>query len=180
MQTAASIENLAEATYTTASALPFMAAVPVLVKNFMAKTKDQHAQQARAFNAAVVRLGAAEQHAPDAELKKVVDARQQALRVAVDVIDLLMTVETTAAQTYLEATATLNDIEARKVVASVLGVQAQHAAVLATIKLLLSTPELLVAPPPASRLPAGTGSAGFGDAFLKTEQARPLNEGAPQ
>jgi hypothetical protein len=178
MQTAASIENLAVATYTSALALPFMATVPPLVKNFMTKTKDQHAQQARAFNATVTRLGAREQSGPDPELKKLVDQKQPGLRTPADVVDVALLLENAAAQTYVEATAALNDVEARKVVGSVLGVHAQHAAVLATIKLLLATPELLVAPPPASRLPAAIGSAGFPDAFLKTERGRPLDEGA--
>jgi hypothetical protein len=178
MQTAASIENLAASTYTAALGLPFMATVPPLVKNFMTKTKDQHAQQARAFNATAARLGGPEQKGPDPELKMVVDQKQAGLRTPADVVDMAMTLETAAAQTYVEATATLNDAEARKVVASVVGVQAQHAAVLATIKLLLATPDLLVAPPVASRLPAAAGNAGFPDAFLKTDQARPLDEGA--
>jgi hypothetical protein len=178
MQTAASIENLAVSTYTAALGLPFMAAVPPLVKNFMTKTQDQHVQQARAFNATATRLGGPAQNGPDPELKKTVDQKQAGLRTPVDVVDLLRTLETAAAQTYVEATATLNDVEARKVVASVLGVQAQHAAVLAIIKLLLATPDLLVAPPPASRLPAAAGNASFPDAFLKTDQARPLDEGA--
>jgi hypothetical protein len=177
MQTAASIENLAVDTYTMALALPFMAAVPPLVKNFMTKTKDQHAQQARAFNATATRLGGPAQNGPDPELKKIVDQKQPGLRTPADVVDLAMTLETAAAQTYVEATATLNDVDARKVAASVLGVQAQHAAVLAIIKLLLATPDLLVAPPPASCLPATLGSAAFADSFLKTDQGRPLDEG---
>ena len=178
MQTAASIENLAVSTYTSALGLPFMAAVPPLVKNFMTKTKDQHAQQARAFNATAARLGGPAQNGPAPELKKVVDQRQPGLRTPADVVDLVMTLETAAAQTYVEATATLNDVDARKVVASVLGVQAQHGALLAIIKLLLATPDLLVAPPPASRLPAPIGNASFPDSFLKTDQARQLDEGA--
>jgi hypothetical protein len=178
MQTAASIENLTVTTYTSALALPFMGTVPLLVKNFMTKTKDQHAQQARAFNATITRLGGLEQNGPDPELKKVVDQKQPALRTPADVIDLALTLENAAAQTYVEATATLNDVDARKTVGSVLGVQAQHAAVFAIIKVLLPTPELLVAPPPASRLPPAVGNGGFPDSFLKTGQARPLDEGA--
>jgi hypothetical protein len=178
MQTAASIENLAVSTYTAVLGLPFMGTVPVLVKNFMAKTKDQHAQQARGFNSTTTHLGGAEQNGPDPELKKIVDQKLPGLKSPADVVDLAMTLETAAAQTYVEATATLNDVEARKVVASVLGVQAQHFAVLATVKVLLATPDLLVAPPPASRLPPAVGSAGFPDSFLKTDQARPLDEGA--
>jgi len=178
MQTAASIENLAVSTYDAALGLPFMAGVPVLVKTFMMKTKDQHAEHGRAFNATATRLGGAAQNGPDPELKKVVDAKLPTLKAPGDVVDLAITLETGAAQTYVANTAALNDVDARKVVASVMGVEAQHISILNAVQALLGTPDLLTLPPPASRLPAPAGSVGFPDSFLKTEQARPGDEGA--
>src|SRR5947209_15175223 len=54
LQTAASLENLAVATYGTALTLPFIggASANAVVKAFAMTTKDQHAQHASAFNAA--------------------------------------------------------------------------------------------------------------------------------
>lgn len=58
LQTAAAIENLAVAAYTTALTLPFIggASANGVVKAFAQMTMAQHAQHARAFNGAVTRL----------------------------------------------------------------------------------------------------------------------------
>ena len=67
LQTAASIENLAVATYKTALTLPYIgdrAANPVMTK-FAQVTIGQHAQHADAFNAAVKSLGGKAQTKPD-------------------------------------------------------------------------------------------------------------------
>ena len=178
MQTAAAIENLAVSTYDGLLGLPFMAGVPALVKTFMMKTKDQHAEHGRAFNATATRLGGAAQNGPAPELKKIVDGKLPTLKAPADVIDLAITLETAAAQTYVSDAAALDDVDARKVVAGVMGVAAQHLAFLSIIQALLPTPDLLGVPPPVSRLPATVGSVGFPDSFLKSEQARPGDEGA--
>ena len=41
-------------------------------------------------------------------------------------------------------------------------------------------PNLIALPPDAAALPAAAGSVGFPDAFFKTTNARPANEGAVQ
>jgi len=64
--------------------------------------------------------------------------------------------------------------------ASIMGVEAQHVAVLNAVKALLSAghPEWITLPPPVAQLPAAAGSVGFPDTFIKTDQARPASEGA--
>jgi len=41
-------------------------------------------------------------------------------------------------------------------------------------------PELIALPPDAAKLPAAAGNVAFPDAFFKTTNARPANEGALQ
>ena len=78
LQTAASIENLAVATYDTALTLDFIggAGANAVVKAFVEKTKEQHQQHAEAFNAAATRLGGKAQDQPDPVLLGVVEQRQ--------------------------------------------------------------------------------------------------------
>ena len=74
----------------------------------------------------------------------------------------------------------MSDTNARKVFASIMGVEAQHVAVLLAVQALVAggAPELIALPPDASKLPAAAGSVGFPDSFFKTDQARPATEGA--
>ena len=70
--------------------------------------------------------------------------------------------------------------KARSVIASVMGVEAQHLAILRAVQALVAAgaTDLIALPPDAAALPAAAGSVGFPDAFLKTDQARPATEGA--
>ena len=181
LQTAAALENLAVLAYGTALTLPFVGgatANPVL-KSFAMITKDQHTQHAAAFNAAAQRLGGKAQSNPDPALLGVVAQAQPTLTSLAAVVDLAIQLETGAAETYSANTAALTDKSARGVTASIMGVEAQHVAVLSSVKGVLATghPELIALPPDLNKLPAAAGSIGFPDAFLKTDKARPSNEG---
>jgi rubrerythrin len=180
MQTAAALENLAVATYTTALSLPFMADVPPVVKAFATKTREQHGEHAKAFNAAAKQLGGVEQMSPHPGGLDIVNKAKPGLKGPADVVDLAIALETIAAQTYSANAASVSDINARKVVASVMGVEAQHVAILNAVKALLAAnaPQLITLPPDAAKLPAAAGSIGFPDAFLKTDQAVPATSGA--
>ena len=76
--------------------------------------------------------------------------------------------------------AALSDANAKKVTASIMGVEAQHASILLAVQALLAgnAPQLIALPPDAGSLPAAAGSVGFPDAFYPTQQARPATEGA--
>lgn len=179
LQTAASIENLTATTYEITAGLPFMEGAPALVTSFLARTRDAHREHARQLNAAATRLGGKPQPGPNPGLKADIDGRTRGLRTPGDVIDLLLRLEVIATQTYLANTTALADVEGRKLVASVLGVTAQYVAALNLMKALLPTGELLVPPPALSRLPAAAALAGLNEgAFLQTDQARPVDEGA--
>jgi hypothetical protein len=184
LQTAASIEHLAVATYDTALTLDFIgggSANPV-VKAFVEKTKEQHQQHADAFNAAVTRLGGKAQEAPDPVLLGVVNNAKPSLTGPAQVVDLAIELEDGAAQTYVANTGAYSNKNARSVAASIMGVEAQHVAVLDAVKALLAggAADLIALPPDAARLPAAAGSVGFPNAFYPTTDARPANEGAVQ
>jgi hypothetical protein len=184
LQTAASIENLAVATYDTALTLDFIGggSANAVVKAFVEKTKEQHRQHADAFNAAVTRLGGKAQDEPDPVLLGVVDNAKPSLTGPAQVVDLALELEDGAAQTYVANTATHSNRNARTVTASIMGVEAQHVAILNAVKALLAggATDLIALPPDAAQLPAAAGSVGFPNAFHPTTDARPADEGAVQ
>jgi len=184
LQTAASIENLAIATYDTALTLDFIggASANGVVKAFVMKTKEQHTQHAQAFNAAVTRLGGKAQDQPDPVLLGVVNNAKPSLTGPAQVVDLAIELEDGAAQTYVANTGTYSNKNARVVAASIMGVEAQHVAILNAVKALLAggAADLIALPPDAAKLPAAAGSVGFPNSFYPTSDARPANEGAVQ
>jgi hypothetical protein len=184
LQTAASIETLAVATYQTALTLDFIgggSANPV-VKAFVMKTMSQHADHLQAFNAAVSKLGGKPQTMPDPVLLGVVNQAKPGLTGPGPVVDLAIELENGAAETYVKDVEQLSSKDARSVTASIMGVEAQHVAILNAVKALVAggAAALIALPPDASKLPAAAGSVGFPDSFYKTDAARPAKEGAVQ
>ena len=184
LQTAASIENLAVATYDTALTLDFIGGGSAngVVKAFVEKTKEQHQQHAEAFNAAATRLGGKAQDQPDPVLLGVVNNAKPSLTGPAQVVDLAIQLEDGAAQTYVANTGAYSNKNARSVAASIMGVEAQHVAILNAVKALLAggAADLIALPPDAAKLPAAAGSIGFPNAFYPTTDARPADEGALQ
>lgn len=184
LQTAASIENLAVATYGTALTLDFIggASANAVVKAFAEKTMAQHQDHAQAFNAAAMRLGGKAQDQPDPTLLGVVNNAKPSLTGPAQVVDLTIELEDGAAQTYVANTGTYSNKNARTVAGSIMGVEAQHVAVLNAVKALLAAgaADLIALPPDATKLPAAAGSVGFPNAFYQTTDARPATEGAVQ
>jgi len=182
LQTAASIENLAVATYDTALTLPFIGGsdANAVVKAFVMTTKDQHVEHAAAFNAAVKKLKGKAQTAPDPVLLGVVEKAKPMLTTPGAVVDLALELEDGAAATYVVNTGKHKDANARSVTASIMGVEAQHSAILRAVKALLAAnaAQLIALPPDAAALPAAAGSIGFPDGFFPTTGARPAKEGA--
>ncbi len=183
LQTSAAIENLAVAVYGKALTLDFIggASANATIKAFATKTMAQHADHAGAFNAAAAQLGGQKQTKPDPALTGVVSAAD--LTTPAGVVALAITLENTAAQTYVANTAALRDHDARAVTASIMGVEAQHASILLAVQALLGAGmagQIALPPTDLATLPAAAGGVGFPDAFFKTDQARPAAEGAVQ
>jgi rubrerythrin len=183
LQTAASIETLAVATYKTALTLPFIggASANGVVKAFATMTMQQHQQHLDAFNGAITGLGGKAQTNPDPVLAKVVQAAVPGLTSPGPVVALALELEQGAAETYVADVAALSDANAKKLTASIMGVEAQHASVLLAVQALLNAnaPQLItLAAGNVANLPAAAGSVGFPQAFFPTDQARPATEGA--
>ncbi|HWE56444.1 MAG TPA: ferritin-like domain-containing protein [Acidimicrobiales bacterium] len=189
LQTAASIENLAVSTYKTALTLPYIggASANPVVKAFAQTTMAQHDQHNDAFNAAATALGGQAQNKPDPKYVPVVNQAvsqitgESASAGAMSVVKLAMTLENVAAETYVSFCSKYSDSNAKKVTASIMGVEAQHVAVLNAVAALLSAgaPQLIaLSPTVVASLPAAAGSVGFPNAFYPTTSASPAAEGA--
>lgn len=189
LQTAASLENLAVSTYKTALTLPYIggsAANPVVTK-FAQVTKEQHAQHADAFNAAVRHLGGKVQHKPDPAFVPVVNkavaglSGASAAQGALGVVGLALELENIAAETYVKDTTLAKSATNKALFASIMGIEAQHVSVLLAVQALLmaGAPQLIsLSPGTAAALPAAAGSVGFPNAFYKTNMAAPAKQGA--
>jgi hypothetical protein len=182
LQTNAAVENVAIAAYKLALTLPFVGgseALPFL-RTFARQTVRQHAEHARAFNAAITRLGGGPQHKVDRVLYEVVKAAEPNLATPGSFVALAIELENSAAATYVHATATLSDTDARNVTAGIMGVEAQHVAILRTLQELLQAGDaaMITLPAPLAGLPAAAATAGIPNAFYPTAAARPGAEGA--
>ena len=111
LQTAASIENLAVATYKTRSYVaPYIggASANGVVTKFAQVTMGQHAQHADAFNAAVKHLGGKVQNKPDPTFVPVVNKAVASLgnatpaQGALGVVALALELENIAFETYIK------------------------------------------------------------------------------
>jgi hypothetical protein len=188
LQTAASIENLAVSTYKTALTLPYIggsSANPVVTK-FAQVTMGQHMQHADAFNAAVKSLGGKAQSNPDPAFVPVVKKAVAGLAAtpaqgALGVVALALELENIAAETYVKDTVLAESQTNKALLASIMGIEAQHVATLLAVQALLmaGAPQLIsLSPGAAAMLPAAAGSVGFPNAFYKTNSAAPAGQGA--
>ena len=189
LQTAASIENLAVSTYKTALTLPYIggsSANPVVTK-FAQVTMGQHLQHADAFNAAVRSLGGKAQSNPDPAFVPVVKKAVASLGAAtpaqgaLGVVALALELENIAAETYVKDTALATKESNKALLASIMGIEAQHVATLLAVQALLmaGAPQLIsLSSGTAAMLPAAAGSVGFPNAFYKTNSAAPAGQGA--
>jgi uncharacterized protein YbjQ (UPF0145 family) len=190
LQTAASIENLAVATYKTALTLPYIGGATAngVVTKFAQVTMGQHVQHADAFNSAIKSLGGKAQNKPDPAFVPVVNKAVKSLSGATDaqgalgVVGLALELENIAAETYVKDTTLVSSVSNKALFASIMGIEAQHVAVLLAVQALLkaNAPQLISLSEPATleALPAAAGNVSFPNAFYKTNSAAPATQGA--
>jgi hypothetical protein len=190
LQTAASLENLAVATYKTALTLPYIGGATAngVVTKFAQVTMGQHVQHADAFNSAAKSLGGKAQTKPDPAFVPVVNKAVKSLsgvtaaQGTLGVVGLALELENIAAETYIKDTTLVSSTSNKALFASILGIEAQHVAVLLAVQALLKAgaPQLISLSEPATltALPAVAGSVGFPNAFYKTNSAAPAKQGA--
>jgi Ferritin-like domain len=169
LQTASSLEILAVSTYGAALGLDFIKnGNPVVVK-FAETTMSQHNEHKQAFQAQTKTLGGTAQTNPNPKFVPVVEQAKPNLKTPLDVVNLAVTLEDVATQTYLQNISLLDNSTTKALMASVMGVETQHAATLRAVKALLEAnmPELIKIPIGAdvAKLPAAAGSASFPNAF---------------
>lgn len=189
LQTAASLEVLAVSTYKTALTLPYIggsSANPV-VKKFAQVTMSQHEQHQAAFNALIKTLHGKPQTNPDPVYVPVVKKAVAGLAGAspsagaMGVVNLALELEQVAAETYVNDMGSLKHTKAKQVTASIMGVEAQHAATLMAVRALLAAnqpQDIALSPTTVASLPAAAGSVGFPHSFYPTNQAAPAKQGA--
>ena len=180
LQTASSLERLAVNTYAAALTLPFIKDGNKTVVAFAQTTMKQHDEHRAAFQAQTKTLGGAVQDAPNPKYKAVVDGEVPKLKAPGDVVKLAMTLENVARDTYLADLAQFSDAKTRFLMATVMGVETQHLAVLRAVAALLAGggAALIAIPTDVAKLPAAAGSVGFPDANPEPKLASPPAEGA--
>lgn len=173
LQTAASLENLAVATYGTALGLPFIANGNPTVKKFAQTTMSQHDEHAKAFNAQAQALGGQAQNQPNPTFLDVVNKAKPTLTAPGAVVNLAAQLEEVASDTYLTNLTQFEDRRSKEIMGSVLGVEVQHLATLRAVGALLQAGDenLVAIPTKVAQLPAAAGSAPFKDgAFLQASK----------
>jgi hypothetical protein len=180
LQTATSLEILTVSTYRTALTRPFYSGSGPAIIRFTQETMQQHDEHRQAFQAQTKALGGKVQQHPNPKYTLQVDNATPILTLAVQVTKLAATLEQVATDTYLAALPLLTDTRTKALMASVMGVEAQHLAILRTMTALFDAgaSDLIVIPADAATLPATAGSVGFPNAFEGTTLASPPSEGA--
>ena len=178
-QTAASLENLAVATYGAALDLPFVKDNAV-INTFAETTMMQHDEHGAAFNAQASDLGGKRQQQTNPKYTPIVEDMKPQLTDALAVVKLAMTLEEVAGDTYLANLSMLSDSNFRTLMGSVQGVEVQHLATLRAVGALIEggAPELVAIPTDLAALPAAAGSVSFPQPFEKPNMASPPEEGA--
>lgn len=179
LQTAASLENLAVATYEAALGLPFFAENQVVV-TFAETTRDQHAEHGAAFNTSAEALGGEPQTGPNPVLEPMVQQALPGLTDYAAVVELAAMLEETAQDTYLANLSMLTDADTKGLMGSVMAVETQHLAVLRAVGALLAggAPQLIAIPTDVAALPAAAGSVAFPEPLEEPDLARSPEEGA--
>ena len=181
LQTAASLENLAVASYASAARLTVVRAGGALGA-FVTRTRVQHAAHADAFNAAVVKAGGRVERAPDPRYAVTVHQALENPGDAASVASLLESLEDVNAQSYIRyaSLASPSNPGLRRLFVSVATVEAAHRSFLLAALKLLSAGEvaLLMAPANPQGLPGALGADCFPDAFYPTVQASAIGEGS--
>lgn len=179
LQTAASLENLAVSTYEAVLELDFFGQNDTVVA-FAMTTRDQHAEHALAFNALTETLGGEPQNEVNPVYDQVVQGALPSLTGYGAVVDLASQLEAVATQTYVSNVMALEDAGAKELMASIMGVEAQHLAILRAVGALVGADagELVTIDPAVdmSALPASFGSVAFTGPFLEPQ---PANVAAP-
>ena len=178
-QTAASLENLALAAYAKALELPAIRQNPVL-QRFVVTTIEQHQEHGERFNDHAEGLGGDRQDGLNPRYAEIVLAAMPTTPNAATAMQLAATLEEAMTDTYLANLSLSRHPPTRALMASVMGVESQHLAVLRVFGGLVSEghPELVAIPTVPWALPVEALSVAFPQPFEGSNLAIPPAEGA--
>lgn len=173
LQTAAALEAVAVSAYQATLGLDFIASSEAALKLLLQTTSNQHSEHGIAFRAQTVALGGVEQAAPHPAVQQVVTEALPGITDELGAVQLMEQIETIATHTYLDAIAQLDDTVSRQLMATIMGVESQHAGILRAVAALLSaeSAELIAIPVNAAALPSAVGSVATVDAVEPATKA---------
>jgi len=183
LQTAASVENALYSAYDVILGLPSFTAPTAngVLKNLFVTARDQHGRHATACNELATTLGGRTQAGANAFLAAAIGRARPGLGDLTQAVELVLELEQASAQTYQFDLGLFADVNARRMAASIMGVECQHAGLLRVVRHLLTarTPELVSFDSGTTlRLPREAGTVGFPEALAKADKARPAADGA--
>lgn len=180
LQTASALELTKTAAYQAVLDLAVIRNGNRVLVTFAETARNQHGEHAAAFRAQTAALGGPEQGGVHPGVQGIVDEALPGITTALGAVRLLEELETIATQTYLEKIAQLDDSVSRQLMASVMGVESQHAAMHRAMAALLSggSEELIALPVNAAELPAALASVATPDAVEPTTHAVAPDSGA--
>ena len=183
LQTASSVENVLVSAYDTILGLPQFTGPTAnqAARVLLTAARSRHIDHARACNDLAGKLGGRPQTEANAAVADVVTQARQNLNDLAVAFDLAARLESTSMQTHQNAVGLFVDVNARRLAATIMGVEAQHLGQLLVGKGLAAarTPELFsLETGSRDRLPPDAAKAGFPESFSKLDLARPAPEGA--
>ncbi len=155
---AASLENLAVSTYSSALAAATagkLGTVPSAVATFVETAMTQHRDHSAAWNAVISSAGYRPITAPNAPLGKVVASAFAKVTNVAGVASLALTLEEIAAATYLEAIGVVSAHQAIETAATIQPVEMQHIAILNFVLSRYPAPEAFASMKGAATLSDG-------------------------
>lgn len=180
LQTAAALENLAVASYTSAAGMPFVAAGSAGLRDLITRNTAHHVAHAKLFNQALVTAGAAQQHGSDPRYAASVGRALATMKDPSSLTGLLNQLEEIIAQTCARYASIATGGALRSQFVNIASVEAQHSAELLIVRALLDGghPEPGGTAADARAIPAAAGTIGIPAAVYPTGDASAINEGA--
>lgn len=189
LQTQASLEALLVKAYQRTLALAAMQAMATTaaLKVLATTALSHHRSHLNLFNHSVEALGGQQQTSPDPRYESLLTgqltqlAKMSPENATSGVVELAITLESVAAETYVKNGPAFSSGRAREATASVTGIEAQHVAALRALQAIqkaLPAPTLSFGADAGRALPASAGDVGFPNAFYETSLASPADEGA--
>jgi Ferritin-like domain len=180
LQTLASIENLAIATYGQILALPaaLTGAADPSVSAVLNTALSHHRSHAGQLNSILSNQGAAPQPGVDTALQSdVVSTNLAAAQNSGDVLAVAVAMEDAAVQTYVRFSSGTRNLDTARTLALIAPVEAQHLSALLMLESLISDEQLAVLAT-RSTPPADTAGAGLTEAEIPSRHSRHEREGA--